>query len=47
MATQLDPAPFLPGPEPATVRATIISVDDRLVEPRDLFEGPLPEVVVP
>ena len=39
---ELDPALFLPEPEPRTVLATIISVDDHLVEPPDLFEGRLP-----
>jgi predicted TIM-barrel fold metal-dependent hydrolase len=33
---------FLPEPEPRTVLATIISVDDHLVEPADMFEGRLP-----
>jgi predicted TIM-barrel fold metal-dependent hydrolase len=33
---------FLPEPEPREVLATIISVDDHLVEPPDLFEGRLP-----
>jgi predicted TIM-barrel fold metal-dependent hydrolase len=33
---------FLPEPEPRDVFATIISVDDHLVEPRDMFEGRLP-----
>jgi predicted TIM-barrel fold metal-dependent hydrolase len=33
---------FLPEPEPRAVLATIISVDDHLVEPPDLFEGRLP-----
>jgi hypothetical protein len=38
----LDPALFLPEPAPAEVHATIISVDDHLVEPPDLFDGRLP-----
>jgi predicted TIM-barrel fold metal-dependent hydrolase len=38
----LDPELFLPEPAPREVRATIISVDDHLVEPPDLFEGRLP-----
>ena len=42
MTQLLDPELFLPEPEPAEVRATIISVDDHLVEPPDLFEGRLP-----
>ena len=33
---------LLPDPEPAEVRYTIISVDDHLVEPPDMFEGRLP-----
>jgi predicted TIM-barrel fold metal-dependent hydrolase len=33
---------LLPDPEPARVRYTIISVDDHLVEPPDMFEGRLP-----
>ena len=33
---------LLPDPEPAQVRYTIISVDDHLVEPPDMFEGRLP-----
>jgi len=33
---------FLPEPEPREVKYTIISVDDHLVEPPDMFEGRLP-----
>ena len=33
---------FLPEPEPRPVKYTIISVDDHLVEPADMFEGRLP-----
>jgi len=33
---------FLPEPEPREVLATIISVDDHLVEPPGMFEGRLP-----
>jgi len=33
----LDPALFLPEPEPAEVHSTIISVDDHVVEPPHLF----------
>ena len=33
---------LLPDPEPRTVRYTVISVDDHLVEPPDMFEGRLP-----
>lgn len=36
--TALDPELFLPDPEPAEVRATVISVDDHVVEPPHLFE---------
>ena len=38
----LDPELFLPDPEPRPVHCTIISVDDHLVEPADMFEGRLP-----
>jgi predicted TIM-barrel fold metal-dependent hydrolase len=33
---------LLPDPEPRPVRYTVISVDDHLVEPADMFEGRLP-----
>ena len=33
---------LLPDPEPRPVRYTVISVDDHLVEPPDMFEGRLP-----
>ncbi|HQV57288.1 MAG TPA: amidohydrolase family protein, partial [Ilumatobacteraceae bacterium] len=33
---------FLPEPQPADVRYTLISVDDHLVEPPDMFHGRLP-----
>jgi hypothetical protein len=33
---------LLPDPEPRHIRVPIISVDDHLIEPRDLFEGRLP-----
>jgi predicted TIM-barrel fold metal-dependent hydrolase len=33
---------LLPDPEPREVRYTVISVDDHLVEPPDMFEGRLP-----
>ena len=42
MTQLLDPELFLPEPEPATVKYTVISVDDHLVEPRGMFEGRLP-----
>jgi hypothetical protein len=42
MAQVLGPELFLPEPDPATVRYTVISVDDHLVEPPDMFEGRLP-----
>ena len=38
----LDPALFLPEPEPAAIHYTLISVDDHLVEPAHVFEGRLP-----
>ncbi len=38
----LDPELFLPDPEPREVRYTVISVDDHLVEPPDMFDGRLP-----
>ena len=38
----LDPDLFLPEPDPRPVRYTIISVDDHLVEPADMFEGRVP-----
>ena len=34
---------FLPDPEPREVKYTVISVDDHLVEPPDMFEGRLPK----
>lgn len=37
-ATDLDPDLFLPEPDPADIRATLISVDDHVVEPPHLFE---------
>ncbi|MEI6701513.1 MAG: amidohydrolase, partial [Actinomycetota bacterium] len=39
--TRLDPALFLDEPEPANVFATVISVDDHLVEPPTMFNGRL------
>jgi predicted TIM-barrel fold metal-dependent hydrolase len=33
---------LLPDPEPRPIRTTVISVDDHLVEPPDMFEGRLP-----
>lgn len=33
---------FLPEPEPRTVKYTVISVDDHVVEPRHAFDGRLP-----
>jgi predicted TIM-barrel fold metal-dependent hydrolase len=38
--------PLLPDPEPRERSYTIISVDDHLVEPRDLFEGRMPAAMV-
>jgi predicted TIM-barrel fold metal-dependent hydrolase len=40
--SELDADLFLPEPEPREVKYTIISVDDHLVEPADMFEGRLP-----
>jgi predicted TIM-barrel fold metal-dependent hydrolase len=40
--TLADDPVLLPDPEPAQLRYTIISVDDHLVEPPDMFEGRLP-----
>ena len=37
---------LLPDPEPRARTFTIISVDDHLVEPRDLFEGRMPSQFV-
>jgi predicted TIM-barrel fold metal-dependent hydrolase len=36
-------ASFLPEPEPRTRHYTIISVDDHLIEPADVFEGRVPQ----
>ena len=33
---------LLPDPEPRPIRYSIISVDDHLVEPPDMFEGRVP-----
>jgi predicted TIM-barrel fold metal-dependent hydrolase len=38
---------LLPDPEPRPVRYTVISVDDHLVEPPDMFEGRLPARLQP
>ena len=43
MAITEDHPLLLPDPEPRGVRYTVISVDDHLVEPRDMFEGRLPK----
>jgi hypothetical protein len=37
-------ATLLPDPEPRAIRMPIISVDDHLIEPPDLFENRLPAV---
>ncbi|MYS83514.1 amidohydrolase family protein [Streptomyces sp. SID5474] len=42
VVTILDPELFLPDPEPADVRYTVISVDDHVVEPPHLFDTHLP-----
>jgi len=39
---QLAPELFLPEPEPREIRYTVISVDDHVVEPADMFEGRVP-----
>jgi predicted TIM-barrel fold metal-dependent hydrolase len=36
-------AGLLPDPEPRAIKYTVISVDDHLVEPPDMFEGRLPD----
>jgi predicted TIM-barrel fold metal-dependent hydrolase len=36
---------FLPEPKPRPVRYTVISVDDHLVEPPDMFQGRLPRAL--
>ena len=38
-------ATLLPDPDPRTRHYTIISVDDHLIEPADLFEGRMPSAV--
>jgi predicted TIM-barrel fold metal-dependent hydrolase len=38
---------LLPEPTPEEVRYTVISVDDHLVEPPDMFEGRLPSALQP
>ena len=43
MTQVLDPDLFLPEPEPAVVRYTVISVDDHVVEPPDAFSGRFPK----
>ena len=42
MTAPLDPGLFLPEPEAREVWATVISVDDHVVEPPHTFEGRLP-----
>ncbi len=42
MTQMLDPELFLPDPAPVEVKYTVISVDDHLVEPPDMFEGRFP-----
>jgi len=39
---QTAPELFLPEPSPREVRYTVISVDDHVVEPADMFEGRIP-----
>ena len=45
-AEERTPATFLPEPEPRPRHYTIISVDDHLIEPPDLFEGRMPAALV-
>jgi predicted TIM-barrel fold metal-dependent hydrolase len=40
---QVAPELFLPEPSPREVRYTVISVDDHVVEPPDMFEGRVPD----
>lgn len=42
MTAELSEELFLPDPAPRTVRYTVISVDDHVVEPPHMFEGRLP-----
>jgi len=42
VAVQTAPELFLPEPSPREVRYTVISVDDHVVEPADMFEGRIP-----
>jgi predicted TIM-barrel fold metal-dependent hydrolase len=42
MAALGSKVPLLPDPEPRPIRVPIISVDDHLIEPPDLFEGRIP-----
>jgi predicted TIM-barrel fold metal-dependent hydrolase len=42
LTVALDPELFLPEPQPAQVRYTVISVDDHVVEPPHLFRSWLP-----
>lgn len=44
-AATRDEALFLPEPEPRRVLRTVISVDDHLVEPPDMFQGRLPSAL--
>ncbi|MEY2397074.1 MAG: hypothetical protein QOJ00_248 [Actinomycetota bacterium] len=44
---QLDPELFLPEPSPREIFATVISVDDHLVEPPHMFDGRLPANLQP
>ena len=45
-AAAADAPKLLPDPAPRERQFTIISVDDHLVEPRDLFEGRMPAHLV-
>jgi predicted TIM-barrel fold metal-dependent hydrolase len=47
VAIDVQDSMLLPDPEPAKMRYTIISVDDHLVEPPEMFEGRLPAAFQP
>ena len=46
MGPGIETVTFLPDPEPPEVWATIVSVDDHVVEPPDLFKDRLPKKYV-
>jgi len=45
MTTRLDLSLFLPEPQPRPDLYTIVSVDDHLVEPANVFEGGVPRAL--